>query len=130
MKFFSTLNDEFNMLDSALSNPNQIKKETILRKIDAGEYQYAFVNLSAKLEMILKEKYLLSGKLSDMLNTARRDGLIPKSTVNDLHDFREARNSCVHVDGNVKKFDPDDLRRWCGEIFKLGGEKDESSGNR
>ena len=130
MKLFCGINDEFNMTDSALSNPKAVKEETILKKIDSGEYQFVFVNLSAKLETILKEKYTLTGKLSEMLSKARAKGLISKSVVNDLHDFREARNSCVHAVENAIKFESDDLRRWCEEIFQLGGEKDEPSSNR
>ncbi len=129
MRLFRDINDEFNMLDSALSNPMAIKKDTILKKIECGEYQFVLVNLSAKLETILKDKYSLTGKLSEMLSLARTKGLISKDVINDLHDFRETRNSYVHVDGNVKEFRPDDLRRWCDEIFKLGGEDDEQSSN-
>ena len=129
MRLFRDINDEFNMLDSALSNPMAIKKDTIIKKIECGEYQFVLVNLSAKLETILKDKYSLTGKLSEMLSLARTKGLISKDVINDLHDFRETRNSYVHVDGNVKEFRPDDLRRWCDEIFKLGGEDDEQSSN-
>ncbi len=129
MRLFRDINDEFNMLDSALSNPMAIKKDTILKKIECGEYQFVLVNLSAKLETILKDKYSLTGKLSEMLSLARTKGLISKDVINDLHDFRETRNSYVHVDGEVKKFKPDDIRRWCEEIFKLGGEGNEPSSN-
>ena len=129
MRLFRNINDEFNMLDSALSNPMAIKREIVLKKIDSGEYQFVLVNLSAKLETTLKDKYSLTGKLSEMLSTAKAKGLISKDIINNLHDFRETRNSCVHVDGNVKEFKPDDLRRWCDEIFKLGGKDDEPSSN-
>ncbi len=123
MKVFGSINDEFNMLDAALSNPKNIKKELINRKIDSGDFQYAFVNLSAKLELILKDKFKLSGKLSEMLSEARRNNLFDRDIATDLHDFREVRNSFAHVDGKAHKFTPDDLRRWCDEIFVLEEDK-------
>ncbi len=130
MKVFGSINDEFNMLDAALSNPKNIKKELINRKIDSGDFQYAFVNLSAKLELILKDKFKLSGKLSEMLSEARRNNLVDRDIATDLHDFREVRNSFAHVDGKAHKFTPDDLRRWCDEIFVLEEDKkDESPSN-
>lgn len=130
MKVFGSINDEFNMLDAALSNPKNIKKELINKKIDFGDYQYAFVNLSAKLELILKDKFKLSGKLSEMLSEARRNNLVDRDIATDLHDFREVRNSFAHVDGKAHKFTPDDLRRWCDEIFVLEEDKkDESPSN-
>ena len=123
MKLFSVINDDFNMLDAALANPKNIKKDLIEKKITAGEYQFAFVNLSAKLEIILKNKFSLEGKLSDMLSEARKNGSIDKTIATDLHDFRENRNAFIHPEDRTSNFKPDDLRRWCKEIFEL--EEDE-----
>lgn len=119
MKVFGTINDDFNMLDAALSNPKNIKKELISKKIDSGEYQFALINLSAKLELLLKTRFNLNGKLSDMLSEARKTGVIEKGVATDLHDFREVRNSYTHVDDREHEFTPNDLRRWCEEIFTL-----------
>lgn len=119
MSVFETINDYFNMLEAALKNPSNIKLELVKRKIDAGEYQFVFVNLSAKLELILKNKYKLNGTLSDMLSTARRNDLINKNIVNDLHDFRENRNAFIHPEDRKTNFTTDDLRRWAEEIFNL-----------
>ena len=55
------------MVDAALKNPNNIKPEVIEKKIVAGDYQFVFVNLSAKLEMILKNKYQLDGPAQVLL---------------------------------------------------------------
>jgi len=125
LSLFRSIFDDINMLANALANPNNIKPEIIERKIDAGEYQYAFVNLSGKLESTLKTKYGLSGTLSDMLSTARKQQLIDKDIVSDLHDFREARNANVHPDAPQVSFTPDDLRRWGQEIFDLAKKEDE-----
>ena len=59
MNLFSTINDDINLVEAALKNPNNLKPELIEKKIASGEYQFVFVNLSAKLETILKTKYKL-----------------------------------------------------------------------
>ena len=123
LKVFNAINDHINILDSALKNPNNIKADLIDKKISAGDYQFVFVNLSAKLEIILKNKYGLDGKLSDMLSEARMTGLIERSIVSDLHEFRESRNAYIHPEGRNTNFKADDLRRWNKEIFNL--EEDE-----
>ncbi|MCM1131058.1 MAG: hypothetical protein NC310_03205 [Roseburia sp.] len=123
IKLFGEINDDFNILDAALANPNNIKPELIDKKITSGDYQFVFVNLSAKLEIILKNKYGLDGKLSDMLSEARRSGVIERSIATDLHDFRENRNAYIHPEDRTSNFKADDLRRWSKEIFELGEEK-------
>lgn len=124
MTIFGKINDDFNMLEAALKNPNNIKPEIIEKKIVSGDYQFVFVNLSAKLESILKSsKYQLDGKLSDMLSNARRNGLIDRTIVSDLHDFRENRNAYIHPEDRKSNFRTDDLRRWSDEIFKLQEEE-------
>lgn len=123
MKLFSTINDDINMVESALKNPNNLKLDLIEKKISSGEYQFVFVNLSAKLETILKNKYKLEGKLSDMLNDARSNGIIDKKIVSDLHDFRDNRNANVHPEDRASNYDANDLRRWAKEIFDLEVEK-------
>ena len=125
MKLFGCINDDISMFESALKNPNSIQSEVIERKINAGEFQYVFVNLSGKLESILKTKFGLNGTLSDMLSEARKQQLINKDIVSDLHDFREARNANVHIDAPRAAFVPSDLRRWSKEIFELEEGKDE-----
>ncbi len=123
MAIFKKINDELNMIETALANPKNIKEELIDKKITSGDYQFVFVNLSAKLEMILKNKFRLEGKLSDMLSEARRSGKIDKSIASVLHDFRENRNAFIHPEDRTPKFKPDDMRRWSKEIFEL--EEDE-----
>lgn len=123
MNLFSTINDDINLTESALKNPNNLKLELIEKKISSGDYQFVFVNLSAKLESILKNKYKLAGKLSDMLNDAKSKKLIDKKIVADLHDFRDNRNANVHPVDRTPKFDANDLRRWACEIFDLEVEK-------
>jgi hypothetical protein len=119
MNLFSTINDDINLVEAALKNPNNLKSELIEKKIASGEYQFVFVNLSAKLETILKNKYKLDGKLSDMLNDARSNGIIDKKIISDLHDFRDNRNAYVHPEDRTSNYNADDLRRWAKEIFDL-----------
>ncbi|MGI6701261.1 MAG: hypothetical protein ACOX3U_02170 [Christensenellales bacterium] len=119
MNLFSTINDDINLVEAALKNPNNLKPELIEKKIASGEYQFVFVNLSAKLETILKNKYKLDGKLSDMLNDARSNGIIDKKVISDLHDFRDNRNAYVHPEDRTSNYNADDLRRWSKEIFDL-----------
>ena len=119
MNLFSSINDDINLVEAALKNPNNLKPELIEKKIASGEYQFVFVNLSAKLETILKNKYKLDGKLSDMLNDARSNGIIDKKIISDLHDFRDNRNAYVHPEDRTSNYNADDLRRWSKEIFDL-----------
>lgn len=119
MNLFSTINDDINLVEAALKNPNNLKPELIEKKIASGEYQFIFVNLSAKLETVLKNKYKLDGKLSDMLNDARSNGIIDKKIISDLHDFRDNRNAYVHPEDRTSYYNADDLRRWAKEIFDL-----------
>ena len=116
---FGRINDDINMMENALKNPRNIKPEVIEKKINAGEFQYVLVNLSGKLEAILRSEFGLSGTLSDMLSEARRQKMIDKAIASDLHDFREARNANVHQGAPSARFAPDDLRRWSAEIFAL-----------
>ena len=113
------MGDDINIIDAALKNPNNIKPELINKKIATGDYQFVFVNLSAKLEIILKTQYGLDGKLSDMLSEARRAGLIDRNIISDLHDFRENRNANIHPEDRTANYKADDLRRWSKEIFDL-----------
>ena len=119
MKVFTAISDDINILEAALKNPNNIKPELIEKKIASGDYQFVFVNLSAKLEIILKNKYGLEGKLSDMLSEARRNGSVDRNIISDLHDFRENRNAYIHPEDRVSNFEANDLRRWNKEIFEL-----------
>ncbi len=119
MTIFGKINDDFNMQEEALNNPNKISEKLILDKIDRGDYQFVFVNLAAKLESILKTKLSLNGKLSDMLSEARKNKLIERSIATDLHDFRENRNAYVHPEDRSSNFKVEDLRRWTSEIFEL-----------
>ena len=123
MSVFGLINDHINMVEDALKNPKNIKKELIEKKIVSGDYQFVFVNLSAKLEIILKNKFKLDGKLSDMLSEARRSGAIERNFATDLHDFRENRNAYIHPEDRTANFKADDLRRWSKEIFELEEEK-------
>lgn len=119
MSVFGLINDDINMTEAALKNSNNIKPELIEKKIVSGEYQFVFVNISAKLETILKTKYQLEGTLSDMLSQARKEGKIDRNIVSDLHDFRENRNAFVHAEDRTASFNADDLRRWAKEVFEL-----------
>ena len=125
MKLFSVINDDINLVEAAQKNPNNLKLDLIEKKISSGEYQFVFVNLSAKLETILKNKYKykLDGKLSDMLNDARSNGIIDKKIISDLHDFRDNRNANVHPEDRTPNYDANDLRRWAKEIFDLEVDK-------
>ena len=118
-RIFTIINDDINMLENALKNPNNIKIDLVEKKISSGDYQFIFVNLSAKLESILKNKYKLEGTLSDMLSEARRNSLIDRDIVSDLHDFRENRNAYVHPDERKANYNANDLRKWAKEIFDL-----------
>lgn len=124
MNIFKKINDDFNMLDVALKNPNNITPELIDKKIVNGDYQFVFVNLAAKLESILKTKFKLDGTLWERLTVAKKEKLIDRNIVYDLLTFKENRNAYIHPEDRDANFQPDDIRRWSKEIFELGKEKD------
>lgn len=130
MTIFSLINDDLNLLENAQRNPNNIQQDLIDKKISSGEFQFVFVNLSIKLETILKEQYNLSGKLSKMLNIAKKEKLIDSNILNDLNDFRESRNLTIHSTDKTKNYSVADLKRWAKEIFDLEAKKNEPSSNR
>ena len=119
MKIFRKMNDNFNMLEHALKDPSKITKEIIEQKINSGDYQFVLINLSTKLELILGQNYNCEGNLSDRLNQARKEKLIDKNIVSDLHSLRENRNALVHPEDRKESFSPDDLRRWNNLVFSL-----------
>ena len=123
MSLFKKINDGFNMLNSAINNPNNIKRDLIEKKIASGDYQLVLISLSVKLESILKNKHNLKGTLSDMLNEFRKVSTIEKSIIDDLYLFKENRNACIHPSDRTSNFKVDDLRRWSNEIFDLEGFK-------
>ena len=124
MNIFKKINDDFNMLDVALKNPNNITPELIDKKIVNGDYQFVFVNLAAKLESILKTKFKLDGTLWERLTVAKKEKLIDRNIVYDLLTFKENRNAYIHPEERDDNFQPDDIRRWSKEIFELGKEED------
>ena len=119
MSLFSVINDDINMVEDALKNIKNLKPDLIEKKISSGEYQFVFVNLSQKLEDILKNKYGLKGRLADRLDNAKENGIIDKKVILDLHNFRDVRNGNVHPEDKKSNFDANDLRRWSKEIFDL-----------
>lgn len=125
MTIFGKINDDFNMQEEALKNPNKISEKLISDKIDRGDYQFVFANLATKLESILKTKFSLNGKLSNMLSEARKNKLIERSVATDLHNFRENRNAYVHPEDRTTNFKAEDLRRWNSEIFELEKKEEE-----
>ena len=125
MTIFGKINDDFNMQEEALKNPNKISEKLISDKIDRGDYQFVFVNLATKLESILKTKFSLNGKLSNMLSEARKNKLIERSVATDLHNFRENRNAYVHPEDRTTNFKVEDLRRWNSEISELEKKEEE-----
>ena len=126
LQIFNKINTDFNMLDNALKNPNNIKKELIINKINSGEYQFVFVNLCAKLEIILKNNFKLKGNLYEMIRDLQITGIIDDELINDLNTFRINRNTYVHSEDRSIKFKVEDLFRWNDEIFMLEEKKDES----
>ena len=119
MRIFSKINDNFNMLDHAVKNPTKITKELIDKKINSGDYQFVLINLSTKLELILGLNYGCEGNLSDRLNQARKEKMIDKNIIADLHLLRENRNALVHPEDRKENFSSDDLRRWNVLVFSL-----------
>ena len=123
MKIFTGINDYINMEEEASKHPNNLKQDLIEKKIKAGEYLYVLVNLSARLEFILKSKYDLNGNLFPMLKDAESKELIDVNILKDLDRFRENRNAVVHSGKQNSDYTADDLRRWSKEIFDLERDK-------
>lgn len=119
MSVFERLNDNLNVLEAALNNPKNIKADLIEKKIVSGDYQFVLINLAAKLDLLLKEKFKLKGTLSDKLNEARKEKYLSNDIVSDLHIFRGNRNALAHPEDRQVIYDANDLRRWSQEIFDI-----------
>lgn len=114
---FKYLNNLFVEEKNAASNPKNIDQKFIFSKINKGDNFSAVIQLSAKLEWILKNQYKLSGTLEAMIN-----GLLEveelKPMVSDLHQFRRARNNLVHPNDIAKSIDSNNITRWTNIVFK------------
>ena len=119
MAIFGRINDNLNILDAALKNPKNIKADLIDKKISSGDYQFVLINLAAKLDLLLTEKFKLDGSLADKLNAARKNKDLSKDIVSDLHELRENRNALAHPEDRNTNYNTDDLRRWSKEVFDI-----------
>lgn len=119
MMIFEKINDNINLLESALKDPKNITYKLIEDKIVMGDYQFVLINLATKLELLLSEKFNLEGNFSDKLNTARKEKILPKDIVSDLHELRENRNALAHPNDRQSNYNADDLRRWNKEVFDI-----------
>lgn len=54
MTLFGTINDDFNILDAALVNPNNIKPELVEKKITSGDYQFVLLTFLQSWKSFLK----------------------------------------------------------------------------
>ena len=119
MDIFGRINDNLNILDAAIKNPKNIKADLIEKKIVSGDYQFVLINLAAKLDLLLSEKYNVNGTLADKLNSAKKNKDLSKEVVNDLHELRDNRNALAHPEDRDENYNADDLRRWSKEIFDI-----------
>lgn len=119
MNIFGRINDNLNILDAAIKNPKNIKADLIEKKIVSGDYQFVLINLSAKLDLLLTEKFNVTGTLADKLNASRKKKYLSKEVVADLHELRENRNALAHPEDRTENYNADDLRRWSKEVFDI-----------
>ena len=119
MNIFGRINDNLNILDAAIKNPKNIKADLIEKKIVSGDYQFVLINLSAKLDLLLTEKFNVTGTLADKLNASRKNKDLSKEVVADLHELRENRNALAHPEDRTENYTADDLRRWSKEVFDI-----------
>jgi hypothetical protein len=122
-QYNKTINDEKN----AELNPGSITQNFVSSKILAGDYRSAIMNLSIKLESILKTNYKLKGKLSDMIDDANKNKIIDDIKHKELSDFRKIRNSFgAHYQSEnivVKAADLEDLNKTIFDLIKIKEEK-------
>lgn len=119
MYVFGQINDYLNKLDATLKNPKKITSDLIEKKIVSGDYQFVLINLSAKLEWLLFDKFKLQGDLYEKLNQAKEKKLLDKKIIIDLHKLRQARNPLVHAEKREVDFNADDLRIWSKQVFAI-----------
>jgi hypothetical protein len=119
-KITSELNEKINDEKNAELNPNLITKFFVSSKISKGDYRSAIINLSIKLESILKIDYKLKGKLSDMLDDLLKSKIIDDQVYKQLNNFRNIRNSYgAHYKENNIEVKAADLEKWSEIIFDL-----------
>jgi len=116
-KHFKYLNNLFVEEKNAASNPKSIDKKFVLSKINKNDYFSAVVYLFAKLEWLLKTEYKLSGSMDVMINELSNIEDL-KPFVQDLHQFRKARNSYIHPDDRKLIIEESDLLKWTTIVFK------------
>jgi hypothetical protein len=117
-----TINDEKN----AELNPASITTKFVSSKILNGDYRSAIINLSIKLESILKINYKLTGKLSEMIEEVFKNKIIDNQIYKELSNFRNIRNSFgAHYESKNTVVKADDLEKWNEIIFDLNKVKED-----
>lgn len=102
---------------SASSNPKDITRKQIEKKIKSHDYFSAVIYLSVKMEWLLKEKHKLKGKLYEMIDSI--DGnVLSQDEKQLLHLLRKERNNLVHPNGNRINIGNDELSKIIEIVFK------------
>lgn len=95
MSNFKYLNSLYTEEIKATTNPKAIKKKQILKKINSNDYFSSIINISVKLEWILKTKFEYKGSLFEMINQLDNE-VASKDEKELLHQLRKVRNNLVH----------------------------------
>lgn len=102
---------------SASSNPKDITRKQIEKKIKSHDYFSSVIYLSVKMEWLLKEKLKLKGKLYEMIDSI--DGnIVSQDEKQSLHQLRKERNNLVHPNGNRIDITNDELSKIIDIVFK------------
>lgn len=102
---------------SASSNPKDITRKQIEKKIKSHDYFSAVIYLSVKMEWLLKQKLKLKGKLYEMIDSI--DGnIVSQDEKQSLHQLRKERNNLVHPNGNRIDITNDELSKIIDIVFK------------
>lgn len=102
---------------SASSNPKDITRKQIEKKIKSYDYFSAVIYLSVKMEWLLKEKLKLKGKLYEMIDSID-ENIVSQDEKQSLHQLRKERNNLVHPNGNRINIGNDELSKIIEIVFK------------
>lgn len=98
---------------------NDETRQTLLKAIDEGRYEYVIVNLTIQLEKKLKAKYGKGVQLLDMIDLAFKDNIITELECTMLHNMRKSRNMIIH-DGDDKGFyTPEIIKQWVTIVYSI-----------
>lgn len=98
---------------------NYETKQSLMKAINEGRYEYAIVNLTIQLEKKLKAKYGKGAQLLDMIDLAFKDNAITELECSMLHNLRKSRNMIIHEGDDKGFYTPEIIKQWVAIVYSI-----------